>query len=177
MKSISVTVSIPVDAFLSQISSAEVAGDAPDPGVPELQALAFYAGRWESQVFGKPHLKETEVAEWVLNGSFLRQCWSTEGSEKGASACGMTLMTFDASRETYLSWSFLAKRSVVCKEGVWDASSRTMTWTNQLAAPGECVVTKSTFVEDGINAWSIREIDATGKVVRAVDGKSTRTGV
>jgi len=174
MHPVEVTVSIPVDAFLSQISSAEVVSEAPDSSVPELEPLRLYAGRWESEISGKPQLRRVEVGEWILNGSFLRQCWSTEGQEDATKASGITMMTFDSARKAYLSWSFLAVRSVVQKEGSWDAASRTMTWTDQLAATGETVVTRSSFLDDTTHVWRVSEIDAKGKVVRAVEGRSVR---
>jgi len=174
MSPVVVTVSIPAEAFISQIGSAEKISDEADPTVPELQPLHLYAGRWESEISGKPQFKRVEVGEWILNGSFLRQCWSADGPEEATKASGITIMTFDSVKKAYLSWSFLAIRSVVQKEGSWDAASQTMTWTDQLAAPGESVVTKSSFVDSATNVWSITETDAKGKVVRSLDGKSVR---
>ena len=174
MKPVVVTLSIPADAFNSQISLAEKISELPDPSVPELEALYFYAGRWESEISGRAQLKRIEVDEWVLNGSFLRQCWSAEGPEEANRASGITLMTFDAAKKAYLSWSFLAIRSVVYKEGLWDAASRTMTWTDKLARPGEVVVTKDAFVDEATNVWSIVEKDAKGKALREVNGRSVR---
>ena len=174
MSPVVVTVSIPAEAFVSQISAAEKTCASADPAVPELLPLDLYAGRWEAGIPGRSHLKRIEVADWILNGSFLRQCWSTEGAEDVSGACGITLMTFDAARRTYLSWSFLGIRSVVQKEGEWDAATRTMTWTDQLADSGESVVTTTSFPKDGTSLWSIVEKDAKGRMVREVDGKSVR---
>ena len=172
MKPIVVTVTIPADAFVSQVSSAEEIVDGPDATLPELQALHHYSGRWELEIAGRRQFRRTEVAEWVLGGRFLRQCWSTEGAEDMPKASGITMMTFDSVGKVYLSWSFLAIGSVVHNKGIWDDASRTMTWTDQLAGTGECVITKSSFIDDGTNVWSITERDAKGEAVREIDGKS-----
>jgi hypothetical protein len=174
MKPVVVTLSIPSEAFLSQISSAEKISALPAADVPELSPLHLYAGRWEAEISGKSQLKRIEVGEWILNGSFLRQSWSTEGAEDTPKACGMTLMTYDSVRNAYLSWSFLAIRSVVHREGFWDAASRTMTWTDQLAAHGGSVISTSWFTDDATHAWSIKETDDHGRVVREIDGRSIR---
>jgi hypothetical protein len=174
MKPITVTVSIPAEAFVSQLSTAEGIADGPDPVIAELHALDHYAGRWVGEITGKPDLKRTEVAEWILDGRFLRQCWSTEGIADHPKASGITISTFDAKTARYLSWSFLAIGSVVHNQGTWDETSRTMTWTDQLDGTGDSVVTKSTFADGGINVWSIVERNPKGDVLREVDGKSIR---
>ena len=174
MKPITVSVTIPAEAFISQLSSAEEIVEGPDKTIPELQGLHHYSGRWVGEITGKPDLTRTELGEWILNGRFLRQCWSTEGPEEMPKASGITMMTFDSARAVYLSWSFLAIGSVVHNQGVWDAASRTMTWTDQTGGSGDVVVTKSSFAEDGTNVWSIVETTAKGEVVREVDGKSMR---
>ncbi|MEA3208198.1 MAG: hypothetical protein QOE70_1255 [Chthoniobacter sp.] len=168
------TVKIPASAFTCQVTSAEEIAEGPDPTVPELEVLKHYFGQWDSEITGKPAWKRTESGEWVLNGRFLRQCWSTEAGEGIPKASGITIMTFDVKKKAYLSWSFLAIGSVACNEGVWDSASRTMTWRDRLADTGEAVVTKATFVDEGTNVWSIAETDREGKIVREVAGKNTR---
>ncbi len=174
MKPVTVTVSIPAEAFISQLSTAEGIAAGPDPGIAELQALDHYSGRWVGEITGKPDLKRTEVAEWILDGRFLRQCWSTEGIADSPKASGITISTFDAKAARYLSWSFLAIGSVVHNQGLWDKATRTMTWTDQLDGSGDSVVTKSTFADAGTHVWSIVERNSKGDVLREVDGKSIR---
>ena len=89
-------------------------------------------------------------------------------------ASGLTLMTFDSERGVYRYWSFLATGSVIENEGIWDAAERTFTWGHRLTDTDETVITKASFVEDGVQNWSIMKTDARGKVLREVSGRSHR---
>src|SRR5438093_6186125 len=124
MKPLVVTVTIPANTLTCQVSTSEEIAERPSPEIPELQALDHYTGTWEDEISGKPGIKRTEVGEWVLDGRFLRQFWSSEASEDIPKASGIVMMTFDLTRKVYLSWSFLATGTVIENVGMWDAASR-----------------------------------------------------
>lgn len=177
MKPLVVTVSIPASTFTCQVNSDEEIADGPSEEISELRVLDHYRGKWEDEISGRPSVKRTEIGEWVLNGRFLRQLWSTEASEDMPKASGITMMTFDTSSEQYRSWSFLATGTVIENEGVWDAPSRTMTWGHRVPDTGESVITKTTFIDEVTAAWSIVKLDAKDHVVREVDGRNRRRAI
>jgi hypothetical protein len=148
--------------------------EAPSPEIPELQVLHRYAGEWEDEIVGKPGVKRTEAGEWILDGRFLRQTWTTDASEGSPKASGWTLMTYDVEKHVYRSWSFLATGSVIENEGVWDDATQTLTWGHRLPGTEETVITKASFVDEATQTWSIVKTDAHGKVVREVVGRSNR---
>ncbi len=151
--------------------------EGPSAGIPELLALSHYAGDWEDEITGKPGMRRTESAAWILHGRFLRQSWSTETGDGTPGASGLNLMTFDTDGRGYRQWSFLATGSVIENEGVWDSVTRTFTWGHRLADTSETVATKASFAEDSIQAWSIVKTDAHGKTLREVTGRSRRRAV
>ena len=174
MKPLVLTVTIPASVLRCQVNTDNDIAAGPAPEIPQLQLLDQYAGHWEDEIGGKPGMRRTETGEWILQGRFLRQCWSSENAEGDQMASGMTLMTFDTERATYRSWSFLAAGSVIENEGVWDASDHTFTWRHHLPDTSETIVTKASFVDNGMQSWSIVKTDAEGKVVREVVGRSSR---
>src|SRR5688500_1158848 len=113
MKPLVLTVSIPASVFSCQVSSSDDVAEGPSAEVPELQALNHYAGQWEDEIIGQPGIRRMETAEWILQGRFLRQTWSTEGPHGTPTASGLTLMTFDTERQVFRHWSFLATGTVI----------------------------------------------------------------
>jgi hypothetical protein len=174
MKPVVLTVSIPATILSCQVNASGDVAEGPASGIPELQVLDHYAGQWEDEIAGRPDVQRVELSEWVLQGRFLRQSWSTESTESTPPASGLTLMTFDTERKIYRSWAFLATGSVIENEGVWDAITKTFTWGHRLADTSETVITKASFVEKGTQAWSIVKTDAHDKVIREVAGRSVR---
>jgi hypothetical protein len=157
-----------------QIGSTEEIVEGPATGTPELEALHHYVGDWEDEISGKPGMRRTESAAWILRGRFLRQNWSAEAGDGTPTASGLTLMTYDVDRHVYRHWSFLATGSVIENEGTWDAESHTFTWGHLLADTSQTVITKATFEDGGTQAWSIVKSDAHGRVLREVSGRSRR---
>ncbi len=174
MNPLVVTVSLPELNFICRVGPADASAPGPDRNTPELEVLNHYAGIWDDEIAGATSLRRTEVGEWVLDGTFLRQSWITEASEGIPKAAGITMMTFDVARTVYLSWSFLAIGSVVHNQGEWDPISRTMTWIDRLGGTGDIVTTTARFIGDVTNIWSIVERDAKGQVVREATGTSVR---
>jgi len=174
MKPVVLTVSIPATILSCQVNAGEEVAAGPAPEVPELQFLDQYAGQWEDEIAGRPDMKRTETGEWVLQGRFLRQSWSTESNDGAPPAHGITFMTFDTEQKTFRSWAFLATGSVIENEGVWDSITRTFTWGHRLRETSETVITKASFVDPATQSWSIVKTDMHGKVVREVAGRNIR---
>jgi hypothetical protein len=174
MNPLIVTVALPEMHFLCRVGPGDASSAGPDSSVPELQVLNHYAGVWEDEIYGANSLSRSEIGEWVLDGSFLRQSWISEGSDKIPKATGITMMTFDRGKQTYLSWSFLAIGSVVFNEGQWDPQTHTMTWTDRISSAGDLVITTARFSGGVKNDWSIVEQDPKGRYVREVTGTSLR---
>ena len=177
MKPVVLTVSIPATILNCQVQAGDDVAEGPSPEVPELQMLDLYSGQWQDEIVGRPNVRRTEIAEWILGGRFLRQSWSTEATEAtdGApTAHGLTLMTFDTEKKAYRSWAFLATGSVIENEGVWDPATKTFTWGHGLPDSSETVVTKVSFADPVAQSWSIVKTDARGKVLREIAGRNIR---
>ena len=174
MKPVVLTVSIPATILSCQVNTGEDIAEGPAADVPELKELDHYAGQWEDEIAGRPDMRRTELGEWILQGRFLRQSWSTESSDGTPPAHGLTLMTFDTDRRVYRSWAFLATGSVIENEGVWDPITKTLTWGHRVPETSETVITKASFVVEATQSWSIVKTDEHGKVVREVVGRSIR---
>lgn len=178
MKPVVLTVSIPATVLSCQVGATEdEIAQGPSPDVPELQALHHYIGQWEDEIAGRPGVRRTEVSEWILQGRFLRQSWSTEAKDGTPPAHGLTLMTYDTTSKVYRSWAFLATGSVIENEGLWDAETKTFTWGHRIIDTSERVITKACFPDENIQAWSIVKTDEQNKIVREVAGHSIRRGL
>ena len=174
MNPLVLSVTIPSSVLQFQIGSTEEIVQGPIAGIPELHALNHYVGEWEDEITGKPGMRRTESAAWILQGRFQRQSWSAEQGDGSPAASGLNLMTFDTEGQVYRHWSFLATGSVIVNEGKWDAAQRTFTWGHRVAGTDESVTTKASFAEEGFQTWGIVKADARGKVLREVSGRSRR---
>ncbi|HSI11195.1 MAG TPA: hypothetical protein VK961_04090 [Chthoniobacter sp.] len=175
MKSVVLTVSIPATILSCQLNApGEDIAEGPATDVPELKELNHYAGQWEEEIAGRPGVRRTEFSEWILQGRFLRQTWSTESKDGTPAAHGLTLMTYDVERKAYRSWAFLATGSVIENEGSWDAATNTFVWAHRITGTSETVVTKASFPNETTQAWSIVKTDEQNKVIREVAGQSSR---
>lgn len=174
VKPIVLSVTIPASTFICQLNPSEEIADGPSPDLPELQVLNAYAGLWEDEIEGRPEKKRRESGEWVLDGRYMRQSWSTEATETAPKASGLTLMTYDPNTKLFRSWAFLATGSVIENEGVWNAANRTMTWGHRLPETGETVVTKTSFPEETVQAWSMMKTDARDVIIREISGRRYR---
>jgi von Hippel-Lindau disease tumor supressor len=161
--------------------------EAEEPAAPaassrELEALAPFAGRFDSTVTVKipdqAPLKGKGMAkgEWIHNGQFLRQTWSLEPSGKMPAMNGSAMMTYDPRQKVYRNWSFQSAGTVEENRGKWDPKTRTIIWTADNNAAGGTTVTKSTFDEKGDEKFSIVFKDGQGTVVTEVEGAATRRG-
>lgn len=176
MKPLVLTVTIPATVLSCQVNAdaGEDVTPGPSPELPELKALNHYVGQWEDEISGRPGVRRREVGEWILDGRFLRQSWSTESNDGSPAAQGMTLMTFDPEAKIYRSWGFLATGSVIENIGTWDEAAQTFTWGRRLMDTAETVTTKASFPSENSQAWYIVKTDENHKIVREVTGRSIR---
>ena len=174
MKPVVLTVTIPATVLSCQVNAGDDVATGPSPEIPELKALNHYAGQWEDEISGRPGVRRTEVGEWILNGRFLRQSWSTQSSDGSPPAQGLTLMTFDVETKVYRSWGFLATGTVIENSGTWDETTQTFTWGHRLMDTTETVTTKASFPSENSQAWYIVKTDENHKIVREVTGRSIR---
>ena len=161
-------------------SADDPSGPAKD--IPELKVLSQYAGNWDGEMTVKPNPNQPKgaqttgpaVGEWIHDGRFLRQTWSSKASGAFPAMNGSTIMTYDPHKKTYRSWSFNSGGQMGESQGTWDAKTRTLTWTMRDDGGGGASVTKATFPEIGIESWSIIVKDRDGQVVADLSGKNTR---
>lgn len=154
----------------------------PDPEVPELRVLSRYLGDWTARSTFKPtpeaadgpEITGTARGEWVLGGRFLQQSWKLDPNEGITPVSGLSLMTYDPARKTYLSWAYVSTGSVLEAEGKWSPETRTMTWTGRDPATGETVVTTSRMPSDGVETWSIARKGQGGQVGSEMSGRNQR---
>lgn len=153
MKPIPLTITVPAFTFTCEATAAEdlPAGPAEDPA--ELKILDRFAGVWIERVDGKPEIRRRDEGEWILDGRFLRQTWTSEAREDAPKASGLTLMTYDRARNVYQSWAFLAAGSIIENEGAWDAATNTMTWGHRVPGATEMIVTKVAFPDEATQEW------------------------
>lgn len=157
----------------------EPAGATAD--VPELQALNHWVGKWEDEMTIKANAdlpkggrgKGTSTAEWIHDGHFLLQTWEMDVTEGIPKMTGTIIMTYDPRKKTYRSWSFFSSGFTRESQGVWDADSKTMTWTSRDNETGRTSVTKASFA-DGTENWSIVDKDPDGNVLSESSGKNVR---
>ena len=174
MNAVTLTVSIPATVLSCQVAGDTIVAAGPAPGFPELQPLHHYAGQWEDEIAGKPGKRRTETAEWILQGRFLRQTWTSESEDNLPPASGITLSTFDTTLQRYRSWAFHAAGSVIENEGEWDAATQTFSWSHPVPETTDKIITTASFLDEQTQTWSIVKIDAQGKILREVAGRSLR---
>jgi hypothetical protein len=161
-------------------SAAAQQGPARD--VPELQPLSHWAGVWDGELSIKPNAglpkggrgKGASKGEWAHDGRFLRQTWKMEGGEGLPNLSGSSMMTYDPRKKVYRNWTFFSTGAVMESQGVWDAKTKTMTWTGRDAENGHTSVIRASFGTDGTETFTIVETDRAGKVVSEVSGKNVR---
>jgi hypothetical protein len=174
MKPIPLTITIPSFTFTCEASVAEDPANGPAADSAELKVLDHYAGVWVEHVSGRPEVRRRDEGEWILDGRFLRQTWTSEAQEDAPKASGMTLMTYDGVRNVYRSWAFLAAGSMIENEGSWDAGTKTMTWGHRVPDTTDMIFTRVVFPDDATQEWSIVKMDGEGNVLKELAGRSVR---
>ena len=170
---------------VTMTTSGRIQAQEPGPSaeVPELAVLSGYAGRWESRYEAKRiegvneggDRKGTAEAQWILDGRFLRQNWTSAptGSDPGMS--GYSIMTYDPAKRAYRSWHFVSNGSTSEGTGTYDEKTKTLTWVARDTANGLVTTTKTSFDKgEGSENWVIIVALTDGKVVADLKGKNTR---
>ncbi len=153
------------------VTNAEDAGPAKD--VPELQALQNYVGTWDV-VFANNEFTESEsTARWIVGGRFVEQT-GVMLSDNGKNRVEiLTLFTFDTTRKTYRSWTFLSTGSISEAELTWDAKSSTMTSVTRPDASGARSTVTADFSMAGKERWKFRFTDRDRNSVGEMSGLNT----
>ncbi|MBC7817403.1 MAG: hypothetical protein IAG10_10980, partial [Planctomycetaceae bacterium] len=147
---------LPVLVFLlapgvPTVISADDTGPVKD--VPELQILQNYVGAWDVEVTGNEFTKGEDTAHWILGGRFLEQSGFIV-SDNGTNRLEITtLFTFDTTKKTYRSWSFLSTGATSQADMTWDAKTKTMTSVTQPNANGVRSTITADFSETGKEHW------------------------
>jgi hypothetical protein len=141
---------------------------------PELDALKYYAGKWEVAVTDNASARGEASGQWILESRFLQQSWLLDfGTPDAPKLSGTTLMTYDPTKRVYRAWHYFSNGAFTEAEGTWDEASRTFTWTGRDTAKGTTIVTKASF--DGeIEKWSIVTTKDGGEPVSSFGGTNTR---
>ena len=174
MKAIPLTITIPAFTFTCEATAADDPSTGPADDPAELKVLDHYAGIWVEHVSGRPEVRRRDEGEWILDGRFLRQTWTSAAQEDAPMASGMTLMTYDRNRNVYRSWAFLATGTMIENEGSWDATTKTMTWGHRVPGTTEMIFTRVAFPDGGTQEWSIVKTDVEGNVLKELAGRSVR---
>ena len=156
MKAIPLTITIPAFTFTCEATAADDPPAGPADDSAELK------------------VRRRDEGEWILDGRFLRQTWTSAAQEDAPMASGMTLMTYDRSRNVYRSWAFLAAGTMIENEGSWDATTKTMTWGHRVPGTTEMIFTRVAFPDGGTQEWSIVKTDVEGNVLKELAGRSVR---
>ncbi len=138
----------------------------------ELAALDRYVGVWDDT--SDPAGKVTITCEWTLDGSFLRHSWIFDSGDGSPKNFGLQLMSYDAADHTFRAWTFYSNGLVLQGEGVWDAPSKTFTWTVHDPATGQTTVSKAAFVGHNQEDFSSKTTDSDGKVLFELKRKKVR---
>ena len=144
--------------------------------LPELEALHNYVGAWDVVVSSGPtpvFLGEA-TAEWILDGRYVQQTASLRAQDGKPGLKFTTLMTFDPVKRIYRSWTFMGNGSRSESEGVWDAKTRTMSWTSHKDDAGNSSTTKADFSISGIEKVKIVVKASNGAVVSEVTADNRR---
>lgn len=174
MKPLPLTISIPAFTFTCEATVEEECATGPAEDSAELKVLDHYAGIWVERVSGKPEVRRRDEGEWILDGRFLRQTWTSEAQDDAPKASGVTLMTYVREMNVYQSWAFLATGSVIENEGSWDADSKTMTWGHRAPGTTEMIFTRVAFPDETTQEWCIVKTDGEGNILRKIAGRSVR---
>ncbi len=144
-------------SFVQTVISADETGPAKD--VPELQILQNYVGNWDVKVTGNEFTRGEDTAHWILGGRFLEQsCFIV--SENGTNRVEITtLYTFDATKKTYRSWTFLSTGATSQADMTWDETTKTMTSVMRIRPRPHCF--SSTTPNNG-------NIEAGGSILQAL---------
>ena len=146
--------------LLSMPANSLEAEDGPSKDIPELQALNHYAGTWEVTL--ADGRKGEAVGRWILNGRYLEQTGKLDIDPKLEIK---TIMTYDASKKAYRSWSFFSNGMTVEGAGTWDESRKTMTTTSKSAELNTTSTTTAVFSEANTEKWKIVTKDNSGQTV------------
>jgi len=159
------TCALPAEAETSQ---------GPSKDVPELAALQYLIGTFDTQVTAPFRTTGKVKGEWVHGGYFLKQTWTREASEETPEMNGTVFLTYDRSKRVYRQWSFDSTSTVFESKGSWDPKKWTMTWTGG-ANEGFPHAWKMTFDETLAHTWSIAIKDGDGNTVYESRGKTSPT--
>lgn len=164
--------------WVAQIHAAQ-APLGPAKEVPELQILSCYAGTWEviganNESPNTPSLKGKATSKWILDGRFLEQTGVLQASTGGNPIKITTLMTYDADKKIFRTWTFVSDGQAKESEGKWDPATQTMTSVDLPGAKHQVVTTTVNFSEAGIQKWKMVIADQSGKILSQMVGKNVR---
>ena len=159
------------------VASAQDAS-GPARNVPELKPIDHYAGVWDVY-FGDAPIEDrkpdgTATAKWVLQGRFLEQTGDLEPGDNGLEFELKTLLTWDAQKKSYRSWTFASTGYAVQADATWDAGTKTMTSVAEDPTTGNTITTTARFNEPGVETWKIVTTDRTGRVVGEITGRNVK---
>ena len=125
----------------------------------ERKVLSRYIGQWHGTLMFMGREKQIDYdTTWSLQGRWIySRISSSDGKES------LTMTTFDAKQQAYLTWSFSSDGSVEAWKGVWDNSACRMTWTHQNAKGG--VVDVDQFIDDDTIEISSKNQDSAGRTL------------
>jgi hypothetical protein len=126
---------------------------------PEAKVLAQYIGRWHSVLVFMGREKQIDYdTTWALGGRWLHaKISSSDGKDS------LTMTTFDAMRQAYVTWSFSSDGTIDTWSGKYDAAACRMTWTRQSDKGG--VIDVDQFLDDDTIETTSKNQDAAGHTI------------
>lgn len=163
---------------VSRIDAAQVPL-GPAKEIPELQILSCYVGTWEvsgasSESPNAPAFKGKATSKWILDGRFLEQTGVIHASAGGNPTTITTLMTYDADKKIFRTWTFVSDGRATESEGKWDPATQTMTSVDCPGVKHQVVTTTVNFSEAGIQKWKLVIADQSGTILKQMIGKNVR---
>lgn len=120
-----------------------------DPGVPELQVLNRFVGRWNA-AFGGSGTNIASTRRWVLNGKFLRHDFELSTGD----VRGVIYRGYNQNTKEYTLTMIDSSGSVSLLSGQWDENLRTLRFE---AVDTSCHISlyESYFPDETTEEWRI----------------------
>jgi hypothetical protein len=150
----------------------------PKPG-PELQKLAYFAGKWASEAEIKPgpfgpggKFTYTQDCEWFA-GSFALVC-HTEGKMQEGTYKELSVMSYDPAEKTYIYFEITSSGEHVFARGTVEGD--TWTWTSESKMGGKPARSRFTLkqVSADLASYKFEMSFGDAPMAQLMEGKQTR---
>lgn len=138
------------------------------------RVLQRYVGTWDvvAEVDGRPSATGETTGQLVLDGHFLQRTGWVKTVDGSNDFDIISMLGYDANADAFHVTAFLSNGLHITSDATWDETSQTMT---EIRHYGDVTqTTESQFVEDGVEQWTMVNMDADGHVISAMSGTNRR---